>query len=75
MIVGVDREAHLHSDCSHAFSDWHFVETDQRAFLHLGLEFARPAYKRIWQEAGEEPWYDGGPEQIDVFEDRVQDST
>jgi hypothetical protein len=63
---------HLHSDGSLAFSDWHFVEADQRAFLHLGLEFARPAYERMWQEAGEEPWYDGGPEQIDTFEDRVR---
>lgn len=44
----------------------------QRAFLHLGLEFAHPAYERIWRAAGEEPAHEDGPEQIDVFEDRVQ---
>jgi hypothetical protein len=68
----MDREAHLRSDGSLAFSDWHFVEMDQRAFLHLGLQFARPAYERIWQEAGEEPWYDGAPEQIETFEDCIR---
>lgn len=68
----MNRDGHLHSDGSLAFSDWHFVETDQRAFLHLGLEFARPAYERIWQDAGEEPWYDGEPEQIDMFDDHVR---
>jgi hypothetical protein len=67
----MDTEPHLHSKASHAFADWFFVEADQRAFMHLGLEFSRPAYERIWREAGEEPWHDGAPEQIDVFEERV----
>jgi hypothetical protein len=56
---------------SQAFNDWFFVEADQRSFLRLGLEFARENYARFWKEAGEEPWYDDGPEQLEVFEDRV----
>ena len=56
---------------SRAYSDWLLVETDQRSFLRLGLEFSRAGYARIWKEAGEEPWYDDGPEQLEVFEDRV----
>lgn len=56
---------------SRAYSDWLLVETDQRSFLRLGLEFSRKSYARIWKEAGEEPWYDDGPEQLEVFEDRV----
>jgi hypothetical protein len=68
----MDTEQHLHSKASHAFVDWFLVEADQRAFMHLGLEFSRPAYERIWREAGEEPWHDGGPEQLEVFEERVR---
>lgn len=56
---------------SQAFNDWFLVEADQRSFLRLGLEFSRESYTRIWKEAGEEPWYDDGPEQLEVFEDRV----
>jgi hypothetical protein len=68
----MDRERHLRSLGSTVFAEWHFVELDQRAFLDLGLEFSRAAYERIWREAGEEPGYDDGPEQIDVFEERVR---
>lgn len=67
----MDRDQHLRSLGSTVFAEWHFVELDQRAFLDLGLEFSRPAYARLWQESGEEPGYEDGPEQIDVFEDRV----
>jgi hypothetical protein len=68
----MDTERHLHARGSRAFADWFFVEADQRAFMHLGLEFSRAAYERIWREAGEEPWHDGDPEQLEVFEDRVR---
>ena len=56
---------------SQAFNDWFFVEADQRAFLRLGLEFSRESYARFWKQAGEEPWYDDGPDQLESFEDRV----
>jgi len=56
---------------SQAFNDWFLIDGDQRAFLRLGLTFAGQAYKRIWDEAGSEPGDPDGPEQIDVFEDRV----
>jgi hypothetical protein len=62
---------HLHSGASHGFADWYFLERDQRAFMRVGLRFCREAYARIWREAGEEPWYEGCPEQLEVFEDRV----
>jgi hypothetical protein len=62
---------HLHSGAGHGFADWYFLERDQRAFMRLGLGFSREAYARIWREAGEEPWYEGCPEQLEVFEDRV----
>ena len=62
-----EKEGHV----SDAFNDWRFVEADQRSFLRLGLKFSRESYARIWREAGEEPWYDDGPEQLDVFQDRV----
>lgn len=57
---------------SQAFNDWYFTERDQRAFLRLGLTFADGVYERIWNEAGSEPGDPDGPEQIDVFEERVQ---
>lgn len=56
---------------SQSFSDWFLLDGDQRAFLRMGLAFAKEAYKRIWDEAGREPADPDGPEQIDVFEERV----
>jgi hypothetical protein len=56
---------------SQAFGDWYWVEVDQRAFLALGLRFAEAAYERIWEKAGNEPADPDGPEQIDIFEERV----
>jgi hypothetical protein len=58
---------------SEAFDDWRLVDVDQRTFLHIGLEFAREIYGRIWEEAGGEPADPDGPdEQIDIFERRVR---
>lgn len=56
---------------SEAFDEWRLVDADQRAFLRIGLEFARETYERIWEEAGSEPADPDGPEQIDIFERRV----
>lgn len=57
---------------SQSFNDWHFIDEAQRVFLRLGLAFAEETYKRIWDEAGGEPRDPDGPEQIDIFEKRVQ---
>jgi hypothetical protein len=54
-----------------AFDEWKLIDRDQRAFLRLGLEFAESEYNLRWKEAGEEPYRDGGPEQLDSFEDKV----
>jgi hypothetical protein len=56
---------------SQAFDDWKLIDGDQRAFLRLALEFATSEYDRLWREAGEEPYWEGGPEQIDSFEAKV----
>jgi hypothetical protein len=56
---------------SRSFHEWKIIDGDQRAFLRLGLEFATVEYDRLWKESGEEPYYDGGPEQLDSFEDKV----
>jgi hypothetical protein len=56
---------------SQAFDDWKLIEGDQRAFLRLALEFATAEYDRLWKEAGEEPYWDDSPEQIDSFEAKV----
>jgi hypothetical protein len=56
---------------SQSFSDWFLIDGDQRAFLGLGLAFAEEVYERIWDEAGREPADSDGPEQIDIFEERV----
>ncbi len=56
---------------SRSFSEWLLTDGDQRAFLRLGLVFAGQAYDRIWKEAGGEPGDPDGPEQIDIFEERV----
>jgi hypothetical protein len=55
-----------------AFSDWLGVERDQRAFLTLGLRFARAAYDRAWQEASEEPGDPDGPDLPDAFHHKVE---
>lgn len=57
---------------SRAFDEWRLIDRDQRAFLHLGLEFATVEYDRRWKEAGEEPYWEGGPEQLDSFEDKIE---
>lgn len=57
---------------SQAFGDWYWVDVDQRAFLALGLRFAASSYERIWVQAGSEPTDPDGPEQIDIFEERVE---
>lgn len=56
---------------SQSFNDWFLIDGDQRAFLGLGLAFAKEVYERIWDEAGREPADPDGPEQIDIFEQRV----
>jgi len=56
---------------SRAFSDWQIIDHDQRAFLAFGLRTARETHDRLWDEAGREPGDPDGPEQIDVFEDRI----
>jgi hypothetical protein len=56
---------------SQAFDDWVLIDRDQRSFLKLGAEFATVEYTRIWTESGEEPGDGEGPEQIDLFEARV----
>lgn len=68
-MAGWDEQAER---VSQAFGDWRWVDVDQRAFLALGLRFAAEAYERIWEEAGSEPGDPDGPEQIDVFEERVE---
>jgi hypothetical protein len=57
---------------SRAFDEWALIDRDQRAFLRLGRAFAEVEYKRLWEEAGEEPYWDGGPEQLDSFEDKIE---
>jgi hypothetical protein len=56
---------------SQAFSDWHMIDRDQRAFLAFGLRTARETYDRLWDEAGREPGDPDGPELVDVFDDRI----
>lgn len=56
---------------SQSFNDWFLIDGDQRAFLGLGLAFAKEAYERIWDDAGREPADPDGAEQIDIFEKRV----
>lgn len=56
---------------SRAFDEWKLVDRDHRAFLRLGLSFAEVEYARLWKEAGEEPYWDGRPEQLDSFEDKI----
>jgi hypothetical protein len=56
---------------SQSFDEWVLTDGDQRSFLRLGLAFAEQAYEQIWDEAGREPGDPDGPEQIDVFEERV----
>jgi hypothetical protein len=56
---------------SRAFDEWKLIDTDQRAFLRLGLEFATKEYDRLWKEAEEEPYYEGGLELPDAFEAMV----
>jgi hypothetical protein len=54
-----------------SFDEWKLVERDLRAFLRLGLQFGAAEYARLWKEAGEEPGWDDGPEQVDTFEAKV----
>jgi hypothetical protein len=56
---------------SRAFGEWKLIDTDQRAFLRLGLEFAASEYDRLWKETEQEPSYEGGPELPDAFEAKV----
>jgi len=56
---------------SRAFDEWKLIDADQRAFLRLGLEFSTREYDRLWKEAADEPYYDGGPELPDAFEAKV----
>ncbi len=56
---------------SRAYSEWCLVDHDQRAFLRLGLRFARETYERIWEETGSEPGDHDGPELPEVFDSKV----
>ena len=58
------------SETTRAFNEWRWVDRDQRAFLTLGLKFARAAYQQLWDEIGQEP-SDGETEQEEVFDQRV----
>lgn len=67
--VGWDERA---GRVSQAFAEWRWIDRDQRAFLEIGSRFAQEAYRRLWEEAKSEPWYDGGPELLESFEDRIE---
>jgi len=67
-MVGWDE---MRGSVSQSFDEWKLIDRDQRGFLRLGLELATFEYDRLWKESGEEPYYDGGPEQIDSFEDKA----
>src|SRR4051812_46716494 len=56
---------------SRAFDEWKLIDADQRAFLRLGIGFATREYDRLWKEASEEQYYEGGPELPDTFEAKV----
>jgi hypothetical protein len=58
------------SETTRAFNEWRWVDRDQRAFLTLGLKFAREAYQQLWDQVGQEP-SDGETEQEEVFDQRV----
>lgn len=60
-----------HGRVGQPFDEWKLIDRDQRAFLRLGLEFATVEYDRLWEEAGEGPYHEDGPEQLDSFEDEV----
>ena len=56
---------------SRAFDEWKLIDHDQRTFLRLGLEFASREYDRLWQESGEEPYDEDGPDHLESFENKV----
>ncbi len=56
---------------SRAYSEWCLVDHDQRAFLRLGLRFARETYDRIWEETDREPGDPDGAELPDAFDSKV----
>lgn len=56
---------------SRAFDQWKLIDHDQRTFLRLGLEFASREYDRLWQESGQEPYDEDGPDHLESFENKV----
>ncbi len=56
---------------SRAFDEWKLIDSDQGTFLRLGLAFSTAEYDRLWKVSGREPYYDGGPDHLESFEDKV----
>lgn len=54
-----------------AYDEWVFVEKDQRRFLHQTLAMATQRYDAVWEQVKHEPAWDGGPDAIDVFYERI----
>jgi hypothetical protein len=56
---------------SRAYNEWALIEHDQRAFLGVGIRFARAQYDLLWDETGNEPGDPDGPDQVDSFDKKI----
>lgn len=50
-----------------AFVEWSTTDSDLRAFLDLTTRWINERFQQVWDEIGRQPWYDGAPEQDELF--------
>lgn len=54
-----------------AYEEWVFVDRDLRRFMQTTLRWTEERYDAEWTAVMREPGWDGAPEPIDIFYDRV----